>query len=107
MLIVVILFMPQGVLGGLLARRRRRVQVPATPAVMGDEVPATKIVPSRSAVDADRILVARGIRKAFRGVRALDGVDIDVRAGEILGLLGPNGSGQIDVHQSRQRSLPA
>ena len=93
-LIVVILFMPQGVLGGLLARRRRKVQVPATPAVVGDEAPATKIVPSRSAVDADRILVARGIRKAFRGVRALDGVDIDVRAGEILGLLGPNGSGK-------------
>ena len=34
------------------------------------------------------------MRKAFRGVRALDGVDIDVRAGEILGLLGPNGSGK-------------
>ncbi|MET0683272.1 MAG: branched-chain amino acid ABC transporter ATP-binding protein/permease [Casimicrobiaceae bacterium] len=93
-LIVVILFMPQGVLGGLIARRRRKVHVPVIPAVMGDAATAAEIVPRRTAVDADRILVARGIRKAFRGVRALDGVDIDVRAGEILGLLGPNGSGK-------------
>ena len=41
-----------------------------------------------------RILAARGIRKTFRGVQALDGVDLDVREGEILGLLGPNGSGK-------------
>jgi branched-chain amino acid transport system permease protein len=54
---------------------------------------APKIVARRS-MDAGSILVARGIRKSFRGVRALDGVDIDVRSGEILGLLGPNGSGK-------------
>ena len=35
----------------------------------------------------------RGLHKAFRGVKALQGVDVDVRQGEILGLLGPNGSG--------------
>ena len=34
------------------------------------------------------------LHKAFRGVRALAGVDVDVRRGEILGLLGPNGSGK-------------
>ena len=34
------------------------------------------------------------MRKSFRGVRALDGVDLDVREGEILGVLGPNGSGK-------------
>ena len=35
-----------------------------------------------------------GLRKAFRGVRALDGVSLDVLPGEILGVLGPNGSGK-------------
>jgi branched-chain amino acid transport system permease protein len=34
------------------------------------------------------------IRLAFTGVRALDGVSMDVRKGEILGLVGPNGSGK-------------
>ncbi len=32
--------------------------------------------------------------KSFKGLRALAGVDVDVRRGEILGLLGPNGSGK-------------
>src|SRR5690242_2304054 len=36
----------------------------------------------------------RGIVKAFPGVRALDGVDLDVRAGEVHCLLGQNGAGK-------------
>jgi branched-chain amino acid transport system permease protein len=38
--------------------------------------------------------VVRGVTKAFSGVQALAGVDIEVRGGEILGLVGPNGSGK-------------
>ena len=40
------------------------------------------------------ILEVRGLVKEFPGVRALDGVDLDVRAGEVHCLLGPNGSGK-------------
>lgn len=36
----------------------------------------------------------RGIRKAFGATQALDGVDVDVPAGTVLGLLGPNGAGK-------------
>ncbi|ASR34960.1 sugar ABC transporter ATP-binding protein [Prauserella marina] len=36
----------------------------------------------------------RGIVKLFPGVRALDGVDLDVRAGEVHCLLGQNGAGK-------------
>src|SRR5918993_4964126 len=35
-----------------------------------------------------------GIVKQFPGVRALDGVDLDVRAGEVHCLLGQNGAGK-------------
>ncbi len=35
-------------------------------------------------------IVAEGIVKQFRGVRALDHVDIAVREREIVGLIGPN-----------------
>jgi len=35
-----------------------------------------------------------GIALAFGGVRAIDGLDLDIRAGEVHGLIGPNGSGK-------------
>ena len=37
---------------------------------------------------------ARGIVKSFGDVIALDGVDIDVAAGHVHGLVGPNGAGK-------------
>ncbi len=40
------------------------------------------------------LLSLRGIGKSFPGVRALDGVDLDIRAGEIHALLGENGAGK-------------
>jgi ribose transport system ATP-binding protein len=40
------------------------------------------------------VLVMKGIGKTFPGVRALDAVDVDVLAGEILGLVGENGAGK-------------
>src|SRR5262245_8702838 len=39
-------------------------------------------------------VVARGLVKGFGEVRALDGVDLTVPAGTVLGLLGPNGAGK-------------
>src|SRR5579862_1012282 len=42
---------------------------------------------------AERIEV-RGLVKRFGDVRALDGVDLTARGGEVLWLLGPNGAGK-------------
>ncbi len=36
----------------------------------------------------------RGVSKQFPGVRALDGVNLAVRPGEVVGLVGENGAGK-------------
>jgi ABC-2 type transport system ATP-binding protein len=39
-------------------------------------------------------LSVQGLRKAYKDVVAVDGIDLDVRPGECFGLLGPNGAGK-------------
>lgn len=43
------------------------------------------------------ILETRGLDKRFSGVHAVRSVDLDVEAGELLGLFGPNGAGKTTV----------
>jgi ABC-2 type transport system ATP-binding protein len=40
------------------------------------------------------IIEARGLRKTFKTTVALDGIDLRVEQGRILGLIGPNGAGK-------------
>lgn len=42
----------------------------------------------------DDAVRAEGLVKAFGDVRALDGMDLTVKRGQVVGLLGPNGSGK-------------
>lgn len=57
-------------------------------AVASDTTPA---IPT----DADgTLLEVRGLEVAFDGFRAIDGLDFDIRAGEVRCLIGPNGAGK-------------
>jgi branched-chain amino acid transport system permease protein len=83
--ILVILFLPQGLLGRFAHRK-------ALPKQDQGQAPSEKnrgLTPSSEA-----ILVVRDVSKAFKGVQALAKVELEVRRGEILGLVGPNGSGK-------------
>jgi ABC-2 type transport system ATP-binding protein len=42
----------------------------------------------------DRSIVTRGLTRRFGTIIAVDGLDLDVRYGEVYGLLGPNGAGK-------------
>jgi len=98
-LIVVILFMPEGLLGQALKwwHARRGAGAIAAPAPARAPALATggpAVSPRPEAGAGEVLLRARGVRKSFKGVQALRGVDLELRRGEILGLLGPNGSGK-------------
>jgi branched-chain amino acid transport system ATP-binding protein len=43
------------------------------------------------------VLDLQGLTKHFGGVRAVDGIDLEVARGEIFGLIGPNGSGKSTI----------
>ncbi len=70
--------------------------------LLGPKAPAIRAESSaghsRPVASADTPLVSiRGLHKRFGGVIAVDGVDLDVWPRQIVGLIGPNGSGKTTV----------
>jgi ABC-2 type transport system ATP-binding protein len=50
-----------------------------------------------AALDGTAAVTVRGLVKSYGDVKALDGVDLDVAHGTVLGLLGPNGAGKTTI----------
>jgi ABC-2 type transport system ATP-binding protein len=55
------------------------------------------ILPGMTTTTNELAVEARGVRKSYGDLQALDGVDLDVRRGEVLALLGPNGAGKTSL----------
>jgi branched-chain amino acid transport system permease protein len=53
--------------------------------------------PRDCAGSGEVLLTAKGLAKHFGGLKAVDGVDMEVRRGEIQALIGPNGSGKTTI----------
>jgi branched-chain amino acid transport system permease protein len=82
---VIVYALPRGV-AGLLPRReaKRTAPEPAQPAAQAEANPGA-------------LLEATSLRKAFGGLVAVDDLSFAAKPGEILGLVGPNGSGKTTV----------
>jgi len=55
---------------------------------------------------ASAILEAKGLTRHFGGLSAVDGVDLQITTGEVVGIAGPNGAGKstlLDLLSGRQR----
>ncbi|HEY4279490.1 MAG TPA: branched-chain amino acid ABC transporter ATP-binding protein/permease [Conexibacter sp.] len=70
-------------------------EVALPPAEVAIELPAAAAAAAGSARSSRAaVLAVSGITRAFGGLRAVDGVDYEVRAGEIHSVVGPNGAGK-------------
>jgi branched-chain amino acid transport system permease protein len=91
--VVLVVFAPTGLAGvpaqvrGLLNRRRGSADRAALR-------PFRPYEPAEADEDSSPILEVGDVSKRFRGLRALTGVSLTVRRGEIRGIVGPNGSGK-------------
>ena len=97
--VLIVYGLPNGVIGLVQAKLLRRAahHVAMSPAAEG----VTKFVWPRAAehdaVHDAPVLQIANVRKAFGGLVAVDDAGFTLRRGEILGLIGPNGSGKTTV----------
>ena len=91
MLFSVVVGLPDGVMGfaARLLIRLFRIQPSAFPE-------ASKLDEAfpKAAVDGQPLLELKELKRHFGGVKAVDGVSMTVRSGQVHGLIGPNGSGK-------------
>jgi len=91
LLLVIVLAAPGGIAALLDFKSRKPLQ--SNRAI----VPQPSLLDGVLTSKVAGIIALRNVVLAFGGVRAVDGVDLDVRPGEIQGLIGPNGSGKTTI----------
>ncbi|MFN8523038.1 MAG: branched-chain amino acid ABC transporter ATP-binding protein/permease [Chloroflexota bacterium] len=92
LLIIFLVTMPDGMAGALKRLPGMKALLPAV------TLPSARAVTSLAGINSGRstslALRAQEARMHFGGVRAVDGVSVEISPGAIHGLIGPNGSGK-------------
>lgn len=94
MLFSVVVGLPEGLMGFLAIFLSKLFRVPPSPLPEPSDLDA--VLPPRSRVDGP-LLILDDLKRHFGGVKAVDGLSMQVRVGTIHGLIGPNGSGKSTV----------
>ncbi len=89
-LLLCMVVLPRGIVGTFRASRYGSPQELSEDPVIAHEEVHTAISEPVGTV----ALEAKGVKKHFGGIKAIDGVDIQIKMGRIHGIIGPNGSGK-------------
>jgi ABC-type branched-subunit amino acid transport system ATPase component len=89
LLLVIVLVIPGGIADLLDYKNRRPLEQHR------EIVPRPELLSRVLGEQSRKILIALGgIKLHFGGVKAIDGLDLEIHGGEVHGLIGPNGSGK-------------
>lgn len=88
LLLVIVLAIPGGIADLLDYKNRRPLEQHR------EIVPRPELLPRVLDRPAAELLTLKGVALSFGGVRAIDGLDLEIRPAEVHGLIGPNGSGK-------------
>ena len=90
MLFSVVVGLPEGLMGYAEKQLARLLNIPARP--LPEATALESVLPRNN--DTGLLLELVEVKRHFGGIKAVDGISMQVQAGHVHGLIGPNGSGK-------------